>query len=134
MLLARSGLESNQVELGRFLVVSLAVAVYRCAILGMADLVDHGRGVLRLVQSLHARRHHHLRMQIVADLVSCWEVLLHHDTVVVLDSVRNVSLLSQAAISVRVLHETTPQVAIATVCQTLRSVLVLHMFVMVMHM
>ena len=60
--------------------------------------------------------------------------VLGSDTVVVLDSIRDVSLLSQAAISVRVLHETTPQVAIATVGQTLRSVLVLHMFVMVMHM
>ena len=96
--------------------VSLAVAVDRCAILGMADLVDHGRGVLGLVQGLHARWHHHLRMQIVADLVSCWEVLLHHDTVVVLDSVRDVTLLSQAAISVRMLHKTAPQVAITTVC------------------
>lgn len=55
-------------------------------------------------------------MQIVADLVSCWEVLLHHDTVVVLDSVRDVTLLSQATISVRMLHKTAPQVAIATVC------------------
>ena len=113
---------------------SLAVAIQGRAILGMADLVDHRRGVLRLVQGLHARRYHHLRVQIVADLVPCREVLLHHDTVTVLDSAGYVSLLSQAAIGVRVLHQTSPKVARAAVGQTLRSVLILHMFVVMMHM
>ena len=110
------------------------VAVERGAVLRVADLVDHGRRLLRLVQGLHAGRHHfhRVRTQVVADLVPCGEVLLHHDAIV-LDRARDVALLPQAAIRVRVLgYQAAAQMALSTVSLALRGVLVL--LVLMMHM
>jgi len=60
--------------------VVIVVIAMQSLTLGVANLVDHGRGVLRVMEGLDAWRHH-FHMQIVADLVPSREVvlvMLHH--------------------------------------------------------